>query len=84
VENALRHKGEGASTVVYLTAIGGGVFGNRMSWICDAIAAACERFREVNLDVRIVSYGHVPQCLHNLVKAIGANGGVKDVPQKQA
>lgn len=40
---------------VYLTLLGGGVFGNDNAWIADAMVAAVERVG--GLDVRIVSYG---------------------------
>jgi protein-tyrosine phosphatase len=42
-------------TPVFLTFLGGGVFGNAPAWIEDAIARAVERVR--GLDVRLVSYG---------------------------
>lgn len=40
---------------LYLTLLGGGVFGNDDGWICDAIVRALGLAR--GLDVRIVSYG---------------------------
>lgn len=42
---------------VYLTLVGGGVFGNDIDWILDAINKACFKFKQTPLDVRIVSYG---------------------------
>jgi hypothetical protein len=44
------------SAVVFLTLLGGGAFGNRVSWIHDAIIRALDRVGGVGLDVRIVSY----------------------------
>ncbi|MCC5848526.1 MAG: hypothetical protein JJU29_10550 [Verrucomicrobia bacterium] len=41
---------------VYLTLLGGGVFGNRMEWIADAIQHAVGRTIHLGLDIRIVSY----------------------------
>jgi len=41
---------------VYLTLLGGGVFGNDEDWIFDAIMRALELFAHVPLDVAIVSY----------------------------
>ena len=41
---------------VYLTMLGGGVFGNDESWIIDAIERACNGLIDVALDVVIVSY----------------------------
>jgi len=42
---------------VYLTALGGGAFGNRVHWITDAIAAALDEHRDAPLDVFHVHYG---------------------------
>jgi hypothetical protein len=42
---------------VYLTLIGGGVFGNLNSWIFAAIQRAITLFSDTPLDVAIVSYG---------------------------
>ncbi len=46
------------SNKVFLTLVGGGAFGNELSWIIDSISTALEKFRSTALDVRIVSYGH--------------------------
>jgi hypothetical protein len=51
-----RHKGTANSDVVYLTLLGGGVFGNDMDWICSAIYRACTGLWDSGLDVRIVVY----------------------------
>lgn len=45
------------SNIVYLTLVGGGAFGNPPAWIIDAITQAFGKFKNVPLDVRIVSYG---------------------------
>ena len=45
-----------STNVVYLTRVGGGVFGNRAEWIDAAMERAFELFRDVDLDVRIVEY----------------------------
>jgi hypothetical protein len=47
----------GASNVVLLTLLGGGAFGNRDDWILAAMSRAFEMNREVDLQVRLVSYG---------------------------
>lgn len=41
---------------VYLTLLGGGAFGNDLSWILDSIKSAYEPFRTANLDIQVVSY----------------------------
>lgn len=55
-ERARQHGGTHGSRRVYLTMLGGGVFGNRMEWICGAILRALCRCRHLDLDVRIVEY----------------------------
>lgn len=42
---------------VYLTLVGGGVFGNNIDWILDSINKACFKFNQTPLNVMIVSYG---------------------------
>ncbi|MCA9135704.1 MAG: hypothetical protein KDB00_03070 [Planctomycetales bacterium] len=42
--------------IVYLTLLGGGVFGNRDAWIIDAIERSLTRYRDFDIDVTIVSY----------------------------
>lgn len=44
------------SNIVYLTYLGGGVFGNDREWIKDAIAYAVNKTRHLGLDIRIVEY----------------------------
>ncbi len=44
------------SQAVYLTSVGGGVFGNDPSWICDAIQRALDLFRAHPLDVYLVHF----------------------------
>ena len=41
---------------VFLTLLGGGVFGNRTQWIVDAIQYALNRLGNAGLDISIVSY----------------------------
>lgn len=54
---AVKNLEKGGSPRLFLTLVGGGVFGNEVSWILDAIRISVEKFRNVPLDVRIVSYG---------------------------
>lgn len=53
----------GASNVVLLTSLGGGAFGNEDDWIQAAMRRAIEMMSEIDLDVRLVSYGAPPQSL---------------------
>jgi len=45
---------------VYLTAVGGGVFGNRSEWIADAVARALRIHARSPLDVKFVHFGALP------------------------
>ena len=45
------------SNKVFLTLVGGGAFGNAFHWILESIEKAVEQFKDVALDVRMVSYG---------------------------
>ena len=47
----------GERVKVFLTALGGGAFGNRDEWISDAMNAALETHRDAPLDVYLVHYG---------------------------
>ena len=52
---------------LFLTLLGGGVFGNEIGWIMDSLQRALQRYEEWPLDVAIISYGasnrHVRQLL---------------------
>ena len=53
---------------VYLTSVGGGVFGNDLEWICSAIERAVLKYIDYDLDVKIVSYSPISQNILRLVK----------------
>ncbi|QLE59673.1 hypothetical protein [Nostoc sp. TCL26-01] len=53
---------------VFLTLVGGGAFGNQHEWIIDAIQRALNLYRNVDLDVIIVSYGSSKQYIQQLIK----------------
>jgi len=57
VENFLRNPDAPGSRRVYLTALGGGVFGNDMEWIKDAMSKAFKKFQNIGLEIYLVSYG---------------------------
>eukprot|EP00930_Biecheleria_cincta_P049490 TRINITY_DN34685_c0_g1_i1.p1 TRINITY_DN34685_c0_g1~~TRINITY_DN34685_c0_g1_i1.p1 ORF type:complete len:466 (+),score=82.45 TRINITY_DN34685_c0_g1_i1:47-1444(+) len=46
---------------VYLTAVGGGAFGNRTNWIVDAIDRALRLYAAAPLDVMLVHFGTLPR-----------------------
>lgn len=45
------------SNKVFLTFLGGGAFGNRTDWIIGAMHRALNLYKDIDLDVTIVSYG---------------------------
>jgi hypothetical protein len=53
---ALDREDGGGSGTVWLTFVGGGVFGNRMAWIADAIGRAMGRARGLGLTVQVAHY----------------------------
>jgi hypothetical protein len=59
----------GASNIVLLTRLGGGVFGNHDTWISEAMERALSLVRDFALDVRIVSHGPVPVSMRALETA---------------
>jgi hypothetical protein len=64
--NMIEHQ----SNIVYLTLVGGGAFGNEEYWIIESMQKAFKKFKNVPLDVRIVSYGksnkNIQQLLNDL------------------
>jgi hypothetical protein len=56
---------------VYLTLVGGGVFGNDLEWICSAIERAVLKYGDYELDVKIVNYGAVSGEVLGLVERFG-------------
>jgi hypothetical protein len=52
---------------VFLTLLGGGVFGNQIEWILDAIQRAMEQTQELGLDIQIVSYRYSNPALTPLL-----------------
>ncbi len=59
-----------SNPVVYLTLLGGGVFGNQDHWIIEAIERAFEIHRGHGLDVRMVSYGRSKPAVEELVRRL--------------
>ncbi len=53
---------------VFLTLLGGGVFGNDIEWIVASIQRALNRYKHANLDVAIVSYGSSKARVRQLVQ----------------
>ena len=53
---------------LFLTLIGGGVFGNKLEWILDAIERAARLFQDSGLDVAIVSYKDPNEDIDKLIE----------------
>lgn len=58
------------SNLVYLTLVGGGVFGNEEHWILESMQKAIEKFKNVPLNIKIVSYGKSNNRLKQYFKDI--------------
>ncbi|MEM9214144.1 MAG: hypothetical protein AAGD25_07320 [Cyanobacteria bacterium P01_F01_bin.150] len=54
---ALQNLADTGCPKLYLTLVGGGVFGNKLAWILSSIGRSLKLFAWANLDVYIVSYG---------------------------
>ncbi|HSE24405.1 MAG TPA: hypothetical protein VLB68_22245 [Pyrinomonadaceae bacterium] len=57
------------SNRLFLTLLGGGAFGNEPVWIIDAIQRALVLFKDVELEVAIVSYGSPNSDIQQLIPA---------------
>jgi hypothetical protein len=65
---AIINRAVNGSNRLYLTMLGGGVFGNREGWITDAIYRAMTKYRDEDLDVKIVSYGSPKRSIMKLIE----------------
>ncbi len=68
VINAERHGWKAGSNKVFLTFLGGGVFGNNHDWIAEAMDEACDEVKDYALEVCLVVRGDVPQQYEGLLK----------------
>ena len=59
-----------AVSKVFLTMVGGGVFGNELPWILESLAQAVTKFSNTPLDIRVISYGKSSPGLVNLVESL--------------
>lgn len=64
---ALLNARQTGNTTVFLTLVGGGVFGNKTDWILDGLQRALALYRDAALDVAIVSYGAPNPEIQHLV-----------------
>ena len=56
------------SNKLFLTLVGGGAFGNHIDWILESLVKSIEKFKNVPLDVKIVSYGNSNALLKEAIK----------------
>ena len=61
--NAMSH----GSNRLFLTLLGGGAFGNETAWIIGGIQRALTLYKDVDLEVAIVSYGSPNPCVQELI-----------------
>ena len=54
---------------LFLTLLGGGAFGNDITWIIDSITRALSLYRDMDLDIAIVSYGSSKPPIQKLVES---------------
>ena len=66
IVNARTH----GTKTVFLTLLGGGVFGNDTAWILGALQRAVRLYQQAALDVAIVSYGASQPAVQHLVQHI--------------
>lgn len=67
--NAERYNFKGGSNRVFLTALGGGVFGNPMAWILDALVIALKKLENHNLDVIFVCHKEISPEIQGLIRS---------------
>jgi len=68
---ALLNYQRNGSAMVFLTLVGGGVFGNEMHWIIESLSKASRLFAHTPLNVRIVSYGSSNPWVQQLIRGLG-------------
>lgn len=61
---------------LYLTLLGGGAFGNELSWIISSIEKTLRQFRHYNLDVNIVSYRSSNALVDNMLQGLSDAGDI--------
>ena len=64
---AILNATSGGSNRLFLTLLGGGAFGNEMAWIIWGIQRALALYKDLDLDVAIVSYGSPNPYIQQLV-----------------
>lgn len=68
---AILNAGRNGGNRLFLTLLGGGVFGNNPDWIVDAIRRSLELYSNSGLDIAIVSFGSSNRDVRRLVREFG-------------
>jgi hypothetical protein len=63
---AIINSGRTGNNTLFLTLLGGGVFGNELAWIMAAIRRSMSLYPDCGLDVAIVSNGRSKSCVQQL------------------
>jgi hypothetical protein len=64
---AINNMKKGRTNKVFLTLVGGGVFGNPDSWLYDAIILNLKKFKNSGLDLIFVSYGSSNSLVRKII-----------------
>jgi hypothetical protein len=64
---AINNMNKGRTNKVFLTLVGGGVFGNPDSWLYDAIILNLKKFKNSGLDLIFVSYGSSNSLVRKII-----------------
>lgn len=67
---ALQNYEETGNKNLFLTLVGGGVFGNPIDWILEAIGKSIIKFKSTPLEVKIVSYGGSKEKVRNFLNSL--------------
>ncbi|GAA5022486.1 hypothetical protein GCM10011506_00840 [Marivirga lumbricoides] len=67
---ALKNLEKTGCNKVFLTLVGGGAFGNDLEWILDSLLLTIRKFKNVPLDVAIVSYGNSNSKVQELIEKV--------------
>lgn len=67
---ALQNYKETGNKNLFLTLVGGGVFGNPIDWILESIEKSVIKFRNTPLEVKIVSYGGSKEKVRNFLNSL--------------
>ena len=67
---ALQNYEQTGNKKLFLTLVGGGVFGNPLDWILESIEKSVVKFEKTPLEVKIVSYGGSNEKVRNFINSL--------------